>query len=86
VLALLAAGAVLLVGAAISLKLTDQVISTPAEQLSRGRLLVAYAGGSMGIAGTMSIVMASVLATVHRVVPQAVVPVAQGRSAGVVEG
>ncbi|GIH21214.1 phosphatase PAP2 family protein [Rugosimonospora africana] len=86
VLALVAAGAVLLAGAALTLKLTDQVIATPADQLSRGRLFVAYAGGSMGIAAAVSLIMASVLATVHRVVPQAVVPLAQGENAGVVEG
>jgi membrane-associated phospholipid phosphatase len=85
VLVLAAAGVVLLAGAAVALKLTDQVIATPAEQLGRRRLLVAYAGGSMGIAGTVSLVMASVLATVHRVVPQAVAPVSEGESAGVAE-
>jgi membrane-associated phospholipid phosphatase len=85
-LTLVVAGLVLLAGAALALKLTDQVITTPADELSRSRLLVAYTGGAMGIAGTVSLVMASILATVHRVVPQVVVPVAEDESAGVVEG
>jgi membrane-associated phospholipid phosphatase len=69
---LVLAGIGLLAGAAIALELTNQVLSTPAEELSRHRLLAAYAGGAMGIAGTASLVLASVLATVHRVVPEMV--------------
>jgi membrane-associated phospholipid phosphatase len=72
VLALAVAGLALLAGAAVALKLTDQVLSTPTDELGRRRLLVAYAGGAVGIAGTASLVVASVLATVHRVVPQVV--------------
>jgi membrane-associated phospholipid phosphatase len=72
--ALTIAGLVLLAGAALALKLTDQVLSTPPDELSPRRLLAAYAGGAMGIAGTAGLVLASVLATVHRVVPQVVRP------------
>jgi membrane-associated phospholipid phosphatase len=72
VLALIVAGFVLLAGAGLALELTDQVLSTPPEELSRHRLLAAYAGGAMGIAGTAGLVLASVLATAHRVVPQVV--------------
>ncbi|HEV7711794.1 MAG TPA: hypothetical protein VGP16_26640, partial [Asanoa sp.] len=59
-------------GAALALGLTNQVLSTPVDELSRHRLLAAYGGGAMGIAGTASLLIASVLATAHRVVPQAV--------------
>jgi membrane-associated phospholipid phosphatase len=70
VVLLVVAGVVLLVGAGLAVELTDQVLSTPADELSRNRLFAAYAGGAMGIAGTAGLVVASVLATVHRVVPQ----------------
>jgi membrane-associated phospholipid phosphatase len=72
---LVLAGIGLLAGAAIALELTNQVLSTPAEELSRHRLLAAYTGAAMGIGGTASLVLASVLATVHRVVPD-MVPIA----------
>ena len=61
----------LLAGAAIALELTDHVLTTPVDQLSRRRLLAAYGGGALGIAGVASLVVASVLATAHRVAPQA---------------
>jgi membrane-associated phospholipid phosphatase len=66
------AGIGLLAGAAIAVELTNQVLTTPIDELSRHRLLAAYAGGAMGIAGTASLILALVLATVHRVVPEAV--------------
>lgn len=62
-------GLALLAVAAISLALTDQVLSIPPDQLSRRRLLAAYAGSAAGIAGTAGLVMALVVATVHRVAP-----------------
>ena len=72
-LALLVLAGVVLVGAAgFAVWLTDPVLSTPPEDLSRSRLLAAYAGGAAGIAGTAALLLASVLATVHRVVPQVV--------------
>jgi membrane-associated phospholipid phosphatase len=61
----------LLAGAAIALALTDHVLTTPVDQLSRRRLLAAYGGGALGIAGVAGLVVASVLATAHRVAPQA---------------
>jgi membrane-associated phospholipid phosphatase len=64
------AGAVLLAVAAVALGLTDQVVHVPVRDLSRTRLLTAYAGGAAGIAGTAAVVMALVLLTVHRVVPR----------------
>jgi membrane-associated phospholipid phosphatase len=73
-LVLAVAGLVLLAGAAIALRLTDQVLAVPVGALSRRRLLVAYVGGAMGIAGTAGVVLAAVLATVHRVVPATVQP------------
>jgi membrane-associated phospholipid phosphatase len=72
VVVLAVTGLALLAGAAIALDLTNQVLATPAHDLSRRRLFAAYAGGAMGIAGTTALVFASVLATVHRVVPRTV--------------
>jgi membrane-associated phospholipid phosphatase len=67
---LLAVGAGLLVIGLSALYLTNQVIPAPIEDLSRQRLFVAYAGSAAGIAGTMAMVMAISLATLHRVVPR----------------
>jgi hypothetical protein len=72
--ALTVVGLVLLAGAALALALTDQALSTPVEQLGRRRLLAAYGGGALGIAGVAGLVVASVLATAHRVAPQVVPP------------
>lgn len=69
---LVLAGIGLLAGAAMALELTNQVLGTPAEELSRHRLLAAYGGAAMGIAGTASVILALILATVHRVVPEVV--------------
>lgn len=64
----------LLVGAGIALYLTNQALDVAVDDLSRKRLFAAYAGGALGIAGTAGLVVASVLATAHRVVPQVVPP------------
>src|SRR5690606_26410422 len=64
------AALVLLAGAVLAMLVTDRSIGTAGELVGRGRLLVAYAGGAAGIAGTASLVMALVLATVHLVVPE----------------
>jgi membrane-associated phospholipid phosphatase len=69
VVALAVGGLMLLAGAGLAGVVTNQVLSVPAEDLSRSRLFAAYAGGAMGIAGTTALVVAAVLATVHRVVP-----------------
>jgi hypothetical protein len=71
VAALLVAAVVLLAGAGVALRLTDQVLSMPVAELGRRRLLAAYGGGALGIAGVTSLVMASVLATAHRIAPRA---------------
>lgn len=79
-LAILAlAGGALLAVAAVALVLTDRALAdqalagrdlaTQVDQLSRGRLLVAYAGGAAGIAGVASGVVALVLLTAHLTVP-----------------
>jgi membrane-associated phospholipid phosphatase len=86
VLALTIGGVVLLAGAGLALKLTDQVLSTPPDQLGPHRLLAAYAGGAVGIAGTAALVLASVLATAHRVVPQVVPPAVEAEADAVVVG
>jgi membrane-associated phospholipid phosphatase len=72
VLTLAVAGVVLLAGGALTMAVTNQALPVSPEELSRYRLLTAYAGGAMGIAGTAALILASVLASVHRVVPQAV--------------
>jgi len=71
-LALISLG--LLAGAGIALYVTNDVLATAVDDLSRKRLFAAYAGGALGIAGAAGLVVASVLATVHRVVPQEVPP------------
>lgn len=62
----------LLAGAAAAMYITNEVLAEAVDDLSRGRLFAAYAGGALGIAGTAGLVVASVLATAHRVVPQVV--------------
>jgi membrane-associated phospholipid phosphatase len=64
----------LLAGAAVALYLTDQALDVAVDDLSRRRLFAAYAGGALGIAGTAGLIVAAVLATAHRVVPQLVPP------------
>jgi membrane-associated phospholipid phosphatase len=72
VVVLLLGGLLLLAGAAVALVLTGRAPAVAPEELSRNRLLLAYAGGAAGIAGTVALVMAAVLATAHRVVPRLV--------------
>jgi membrane-associated phospholipid phosphatase len=69
------AGLLLLAGAAVALALTDRAPAVPPEELGRNRLLLAYAGGAAGIAGTVALVMAAVLATAHRLAPRLMPPV-----------
>jgi membrane-associated phospholipid phosphatase len=71
---LILAGLALLGVAVLTLRWTDEVWSEPIDDLSRRRLFAAYAGGAAGIAATASLVVAAVLATVHRVVPRAAPP------------
>jgi membrane-associated phospholipid phosphatase len=75
-LALISLG--LLAGAGIALYLTNQALDVAVDALSRKRLFAAYAGGALGIAGTAGLMVASVLATAHRVVPQVVPPALDG--------
>lgn len=73
--AVLGLGGLALLGLAwVAAQFVEPVLSTPAEDLSRYRLLAGYVGGAAGIAGTVGVVLATVLATVHRVVPQVVPP------------
>ncbi|SDZ41642.1 PAP2 superfamily protein [Micromonospora pattaloongensis] len=62
------AGVLLLAAAAVALTVNEPVSAIPPEELSRRRLSVAYGGGAAAIAGTAALVMALVLAPVHRVV------------------
>jgi membrane-associated phospholipid phosphatase len=66
---LLVLGVALLGVAALAVHWTNGVLSVPVDQLSRNRLLVAYGGSAAGITGAASVMMALVLARVHRVVP-----------------
>ncbi|MEV1289713.1 phosphatase PAP2 family protein [Micromonospora sp. NPDC049679] len=66
--ALAITGVVLLAVAAVALAMTDQVLSTPPDELGRQKLLVAYVGGAAWITGAAGLMMALVLSTVHRVV------------------
>lgn len=70
VAALAFTGVVLLAVAAVALRLTDHVLSTPPQELGPRRLLTAYGGSAAGIAGATGLVMALVMATVHQVVPR----------------
>jgi hypothetical protein len=62
-------GLALLAVAAMALWVSDQSFGTGVLELSRRRLVAAYAGGAVGIAGTAALMMALVLSTVHEVVP-----------------
>jgi membrane-associated phospholipid phosphatase len=64
------AGVVLLALGGVGLHLTDQVASVATDRLSQHRLAMAYGGSAAGIAGVASVMMASVLLTVHRIVPR----------------
>jgi membrane-associated phospholipid phosphatase len=64
------AGLALVAQAWIAADWTNRVLETPVDDLNRGRLFIAYAGSAAGIAGVSCLVFASVLATVHRVVPR----------------
>jgi membrane-associated phospholipid phosphatase len=70
-------GAILLLaGATVAAVRTGQVLTIPPAELGRRRLLVAYAGGAMGVAGASAAVLAGVLTTAHRVVPVVAEPAA----------
>lgn len=66
---LVLAGLGLLAVSAIAFNWTREVLAVPPEQLGRGRLFLAYAAGAAGIAGMTGLVMGSVLASLHRVIP-----------------
>ena len=62
-------GLLLLVAAAVAVQRTENVLDVPVEDLGRRELLIAYGGSALGITGMASLLLATVLATVHRVVP-----------------
>jgi membrane-associated phospholipid phosphatase len=66
---LVATGLALLAVAAVTMVATDRVLPAPAELLSRGRLLTAYAGSAAGIAGVTCLVSALALTTGQLAVP-----------------
>ncbi|SCL19837.1 PAP2 superfamily protein [Micromonospora pallida] len=59
-----------IVVAAVALAWLDGQPTEPVSELSRRPLLVGYAGSAAGIVGVMAVVMALVLASVHRLVPR----------------
>jgi len=68
--AALVIGGIVLVGVGLlALRWTDDVLTLNPEDLSRQRLFGAYAGSAAGIAGSASMLMGLMLATVHRAVP-----------------
>ena len=69
------AGLLLLAVAVLALRTADQVVTVPPDELGRGRLFAAYAGGAAGVAGSAGLLVALVLSTVHRVVPHRDAPV-----------
>ncbi|MEH1014677.1 phosphatase PAP2 family protein [Micromonospora sp. CPCC 206060] len=63
-------GLLLVTGCAVALaRITDVGLPDPAG-LARDTLFTAYAGSAAGIAGSMGVVMALVLTSVHRLVPR----------------
>ncbi|TYC17215.1 phosphatase PAP2 family protein [Micromonospora sp. MP36] len=63
-------GALALVASALALLWLARLSDTPADELTRRPLFVGYAGSAAGIAGTIAVVAALVLASVHRLVPR----------------
>jgi membrane-associated phospholipid phosphatase len=75
--ALAVTGTALLVAAWVAVDWTNAVLRTPVDDLNRGRLFIAYAGSAAGIGGVTCLLFASVVATVHQLVPRrGVVPAA----------
>ncbi|MET7806654.1 phosphatase PAP2 family protein [Micromonospora chersina] len=64
------AGAVALVVSALALSWLVDRSTIPVEELTRRPLFIGYAGSAAGIAGTIAVVAALVLAVVHRLVPR----------------
>ncbi|MBO4208301.1 phosphatase PAP2 family protein [Micromonospora echinofusca] len=63
-------GLVLVAGCTVALsRIVDLRLPDPAD-LTRDTLFTAYAGSAAGIAGSMAVVMALVLTSVHRLVPR----------------
>ncbi|MFE0588317.1 phosphatase PAP2 family protein [Micromonospora echinospora] len=64
------AGLVAIIVSAVALGWLDGQPTEPVRELTRRPLFVGYAGSAAGIVGTMGVVMALVLASVHRLVPR----------------
>ncbi|MGN9812537.1 phosphatase PAP2 family protein [Micromonospora sp. BQ11] len=63
-------GLVAVAGCALALAWLVEVPRAAPDELGRRPLFVGYAGSAAGIAGTMAVVMALVLTSVHRLVPR----------------
>jgi membrane-associated phospholipid phosphatase len=64
------AGVLLLGAGGIALRMTDQVATLATSELSDRQLATAYGGSAAAITGMAALMMATVLLTVHRVVPR----------------
>lgn len=63
-------GLLLLVAAAVAMRWLGELPHDPPDELARRPLFIGYAGSAVGIVGAIAVVMALVLATVHRLVPR----------------
>ncbi|MFI7576574.1 phosphatase PAP2 family protein [Micromonospora sp. NPDC049497] len=63
-------GLLAVAGSALALTWLVDVPRVAPDELGRRPLLVGYAGSAAGIAGTMAVVMALVLTSIHRLVPR----------------
>ncbi|SCE94269.1 PAP2 superfamily protein [Micromonospora viridifaciens] len=63
-------GALALVAAGLALVWLARLADIPADELARRPLFIGYAGSAAGIAGTIAVLTALVLAVVHRLVPR----------------
>jgi len=63
-------GALAVAASGLALTWLVRLADIPADELGRRALFVGYAGAAAGIVGTMAVVAALVLATVHRLVPR----------------
>ncbi|SCL36660.1 PAP2 superfamily protein [Micromonospora rhizosphaerae] len=63
-------GALAIIASGLALSWLVDLPEVPVDELARRPLFIGYAGSAAGIVGTMALVAALVLATVHRLVPR----------------
>ncbi|HEY1487921.1 MAG TPA: hypothetical protein VGF84_17575, partial [Micromonosporaceae bacterium] len=67
-------GAVALALAGLALWRTNTVVDLPVDSLSQRAREIAYGGSAAGIVAASALMMAIILATVHRIVPRRPAP------------